>query len=106
MEESKIIERLVANEERAKSNTKRIDSLEDKVENIHEIVSSVKILASETKAMREDVNKIDTRLKNVEEKPAKEYEDTKKQLKTKAISFFAGIILTYIALKFGLGNFI
>lgn len=61
-------------EEREKSNTHRINNLEEKVENIHELASSVKLLASETKAMREDVNNMDNRLKEVEEKPAKNWD--------------------------------
>lgn len=74
MEEIELIQRLTTLEDRTKSNTHRIDSLEEKVENIHELATSVKLLASETKAMREDVNKMDNRLKIVEEKPAKNWD--------------------------------
>ena len=68
------LERLVAVEERSKSNTKRIDIAERKIEDIHDLVFSVKELAVEIKQMREDINKIDTRLNTLEEKPAKRWD--------------------------------
>jgi len=46
------------------------------------------------------------RLKIIEEKPAKEYEETKKQIKSKVVSFFVGIILTAIAFILGLSKFV
>lgn len=77
-------------EEREKSNTHRINNLEEKVENIHELASSVKLLASETKAMREDVNSMDNRLKEVEEKPAKNWDSIKMYIITSVISLVIG----------------
>lgn len=99
MEDIVLREKVAHLEERAKSNTHRIDNLEEKVEDIHELASSVKLLASETKAMREDVNNTNDRLQQLEEKPLKEYEDTRKKIKDKALMFVLGIIFTYIALK-------
>ena len=57
------------------------------------------------KAMREDQNKMNERLKIIEEKPIKDYEDTKKQVKKQVISFVTGIILTAIAFALGLSKF-
>ena len=57
------------------------------------------------KAMREDQNKMNERLKIIEEKPIKEYEDTKKQVKKQVVSFITGIVLTAIAFLFGLQKF-
>ena len=105
MENKEIIEKLAHIEERAKSNTKRIDALENKVENIYELTISVKEIATEMKAMREDVNKMDSRLSELEEKPLKEYENTKSQIKKQVISFFIGIGLTAIAFMLGLSKF-
>lgn len=105
MENTEIIEKLAHIEERAKSNTKRIDALENKVENIYELTISVKEIATEMKAMREDVNKMDSRLSELEEKPLKEYENTKSQIKKQVISFFIGIGLTAIAFMLGLSKF-
>ena len=57
------------------------------------------------KAMREDQNKMNERLKIIEEKPIKDYEDTKKQVKKQVVSFITGIVLTAIAFLFGLQKF-
>lgn len=85
-------------EEREKSNTHRIDSLDAKVEDIHELASSVKVIASEMKAMRSDLNSIDNRVKTVEEKPAKKWEDLIKTVLTCVATAIAGFLLA----KFGL----
>lgn len=85
-------------EEREKSNTHRIDNLENKVEDIHELASSVKLMASEMKAMREDVNSMDNRLKVVEEKPAKNWNNLIKTILTCVATAIAGFLLA----KFGL----
>ena len=45
------------------------------------------------------------RLKIIEEKPIKDYEDTKKQVKKQVVSFITGIILTAIAFALGLSKF-
>ena len=94
MQEKELIERLVATEQRAKSNTKRLDSVEEKVEDIHELTFSVKELATETKLMREDVNKLDTRVANIEKEPAEEYKEVKKNIRNQIISFIIGAILS------------
>lgn len=106
MQETEVVERLVENEQRSKSNSKRLDSIENKVENIYDLTLSVREIATEMKAMREDQNKMNERLKIIEEKPAKEYEETKNQIKSKVVSFFVGIILTAIAFILGLSKFV
>jgi tetrahydromethanopterin S-methyltransferase subunit G len=106
MQETEVVERLVENEQRSKSNSKRLDGIENKVENIYDLTLSVREIATEMKAMREDQNKMNERLKIIEEKPAKEYEETKKQIKSKVVSFFVGIILTAIAFILGLSKFV
>ena len=55
--------------------------------------------------MREDQNKMNERLKIIEEKPMQDYEETKKQVKKQVISFVTGIILSAIAFFFGLSKF-
>ena len=106
MQETEVVERLVENEQRSKSNSKRLDSIENKVENIYDLTLSVREIATEMKAMREDQNKMNERLKIIEEKPIKDYEDTKKQVKGKVISFVTGIVLTAIAFILGLSKFV
>ena len=105
MQDTDLIEKVAHLEEREKSNTKRIDAVENKVENIYDLTLSVREIATEMKAMREDQNKMNERLKIIEEKPIKEYEDTKKQVKKQVVSFITGIVLTAIAFLFGLQKF-
>lgn len=69
MEKSDII-KLQETEDRSKSNTKRLDEhdnkfkeVDSKLEDIHELTYSIKEIATETKLMREDVNKLDTRVR-------------------------------------------
>lgn len=98
MEERDYIQRLVQVEDRAKSNSRRIDVLDEKVEDIHELASSVKLLASETKAMREDVSDMNTRLKQLEEKPGKNWENLIKTIITCVATAMAGYFLAKIGL--------
>ena len=62
--EVNIRERLAAIEQDGKSVHRRLDNLEGLVESVH-------IIATETKAMREDVNTLDSRVGEIESKPAK-----------------------------------
>lgn len=92
-------------EEREKSNTKRINEIETEVKENRELTIAVKEIATEIKHIREEQNKMNERLKIIEEKPIKDYEETKKQVKGKVISFITGIILTAIAFALGLSKF-
>ena len=83
-------ERLVAVEERSKSNTKRLDKLENEIGEIKELTIAVKEIAMETKATREDVNDMNTRLKVVEEKPAKRWDDLTKIILTRNCNCSSG----------------
>ena len=55
--------------------------------------------------MREDVNKLDSRVGNIEKEPYNKYKSRKDDIVKQAISFFFGIILMFIAFKLGLSNF-
>lgn len=105
MENTELIERLVETEQISKSNSKRIDEIEAEVKENRELTVAVKEIATEMKHMREEQNKMNERLKIIEEKPVKEYEETKSQVKKQVISFFVGIILTAIAFVFGFSKF-
>lgn len=111
--ENRELERLVEVEQQSKSNTKRLDEhdaqfkeINLKLDDIHELTYSIKEIANEVKLMREDVNKLDKRVENIEQEPTKDYKDTKRQIKYQIIGFVLGIILTILALKLGLGNFL
>ena len=97
MEEKELIERIVQVEQRSKSNTIRLDEHDKKLEDIHELVYSVKELANETKHMREDVNNLNTRVASIENEPAKEYKETKKNIRNQIITFVLGAILAGIS---------
>ena len=105
MQDTELIEKVAHLEEREKSNTKRINEIEAEVKENRELTIAVKEIATEIKHIREEQNKMNERLKIIEEKPIKDYEDTKKQVKSKVISFVTGIILTEIAFALGLSKF-
>ena len=98
--EKEYIERIVETEQRSKSNTKRLDEhdikfkeMSEKLEDIHELTYSVKTIANETKLMREDVNKLDIRVGDIEKEPAQDYKDTKKAIRNQIICTIAGTIV-------------
>ena len=72
--EDNYIQKLIETEQRSKSNMHRLDKMEDIIQNIYDLTSSVKEIATEMKAMREDVNKIDSRVIAIEEKPKKNWD--------------------------------
>ena len=96
MEKADII-KLQETEDRSKSNTKRIDEhdekfkeVDKKLEDTHELTYAIKEIATETKLMREDVNKLDTRVGNIEKEPAQDYKDTKKAIRNQIIALIVG----------------
>lgn len=105
MENTELIEKVAHIEERAKSNTKRLDEIETEVKENRELTVAVKEIATEMRYLREEQNKMNERLKLIEEKPLKEYENTKSQIKKQVISFFVGIALTAIGFILGLSKF-
>ena len=105
MQDTELIEKVAHLEEREKSNTKRINEIEAEVKENRELTIAVKEIATEMKHLREEQNKMNERLKIIEEKPIKDYEETKKQVKGKVISFITGIVLTAIAFGLGLSKF-
>lgn len=72
--DERYIQKIIENEQRSKSNSHRIDDLENEQKNERDLIVSVKELATEVKHMREDVSKMDSRLTNIETKPAKRWE--------------------------------
>ena len=72
------VEELIEFKERCKSNTKRIDELEVEVKENRELTIAVKEIATEMKHLREEQTSINERLKVIEDKPLKDYEETKK----------------------------
>lgn len=98
--EKEYIEKMIETEQRSKSNMKRLDEydikfkeVDSKLEDIHELTYSIKEIATEVKLMREDVNKLDTRVGNIEKEPAQDYKDTKKALRNQIICTIAGVLI-------------
>lgn len=99
MEKADII-KLQEIEDRSKSNVKRLDEhdikfkeINNKLEDIHELTYSIKEIATEVKLMREDVNKLDTRVGNIENEPAQNYKEIKKAIRDKIILSIVGAIV-------------
>ena len=72
--DEKYMQMIIENNQSVKSAHHRIDKIEDDVGEIKELTIAVKEIAMETKATREDVNDMNSRLKTVEEKPAKNWD--------------------------------
>lgn len=98
MENTELIERLA----RAES---KIDNALADIKLNRELAISTKEIATELKYMREEQNKMNDRLKKIEEKPLKDYEEAKNQIKKMVIAFFGGILLTALGLSLGLNKF-
>lgn len=98
MENTELIERLA----RAES---KIDNALVDIKLNRELAISTKEIATELKYMREEQNKMNDRLKKIEEKPLKDYEEAKNQIKKMVIAFFGGILLTALGLSLGLNKF-
>ena len=97
------IEKLIEIEQLVKSNTRRIGDLENEAKSNNKLVTSVEKLTLEIKYMREDYQKlsklhteevraIDSRLKEVESKPAKRWEE----MISLVIATVVGTILGYV----------
>lgn len=84
--EVNIRERLAAIEQDGKSVHRRLDNLEGLVESVH-------IIATETKAMREDVNILDSRVGEIESKPAKRFDSIINMILTAIISGAVGYLM-------------
>lgn len=107
--EEKYILKIQENEDRSKSNQRRIEDLEEDAKSNNKLVSSVEKLTLEIKYMREDYQKlakqhteevkaIDSRLKEVENKPAKRWNG----MVDKIIDILIGAFMGYILIKLGL----
>ena len=91
----------------------RINDLEEEVKENRELTIAVKEIATEMKHLREEQVKMskeqvnmNERIKTIENMPLKEYEETKKQVRNILLAFILGMVLTFIATKFGLTNYL
>lgn len=89
--EEKYIKIITENTESCKSAHKRLDTLEKNIDGINNLAVAVKEIAMETKATREDVNDMNSRLKDVENKPAKNWENLSKTILTRNCNSSSGL---------------
>lgn len=72
--EEKYMQMIIEAVQSVKSAHHRIDKMEQDIGEIKELTIAVKEIAMETKANREDVNKMNTRLETIEQKPQKKWD--------------------------------
>lgn len=72
--DEKYVQMIIENNQSCKSAHHRLDKLESDIGEIRELTIAVKEIAMETKANREDVNKMNERLENIEKKPANNWD--------------------------------
>lgn len=72
--DEKYMQMIIENTQGCKSAHHRLDKLENDIGEIKELTIAVKEIAMETKANREDVNKMNERLENIEKKPANNWD--------------------------------
>ena len=92
--DEKYIQMIIENSQSCKSANRRLDKVENEIGEIKELTIAVKELAMETKATREDVNDMNGRLKVVEEKPAKKWEDLIKTIITRNCNSSYGLFFS------------
>lgn len=80
----------------AKSAHHRIDKMENDIGEIKELTIAVKEIAMETKATREDVNDMNSRLKEVEGRPAKNWDSLIKTIITRNCNCSSGLFFSQI----------
>lgn len=101
--DEKLIQMATEALQQAKSAHKRIDRMEvvldeirEDVKSTNQIAISVEKLATEMKAMREDSSDINARLRQLEEKPAKSWENLIKTIITRNCNSSFGLFFSKI----------
>ena len=92
------MQKIIETEQSVKSAHHRIDKVENEVGEIKELTIAVKEIAMETKKNREDLNKMDNRIKNMEDKPAKSWENLKWLIVTGIVTAVLGFFLGKLGL--------
>ena len=97
--------RLAEVDQRSKSNTHRINEFEEKLDDLNRLVTAMEVLAVEQKhiaeniaSMRSDVNTLKNQVKEIEEKPAKKWDD----LVAKVIWALVAAVITFALTRIGL----
>ena len=107
MEETKIVERLIENEQCCKSNTHQIHELKEdikeianKTDDIHRIATSVEVIATKMDTQEKKIDKLDSKIDSVEAKVSDIESQPAKNYKALTFECIKWLII------FGLGYFI
>lgn len=92
------IKELAELEEHVKNNTKRIDTHDKKIEDLSKVYVALTEVKSETKQMNVKVDRIETDVREIKEKPAQKVEEIKMVIITGIVSAIVGFILGQIGL--------
>lgn len=106
MMEKEYLEKIIENEQRSKANQHRIDEHEEKLKELSNVYVALTKVDDKVTNMENDVSEMKCDLKEIKEKPMKDYEDSKKQVRNTVLAFLVGIICAFIAIKLGLGNYL
>ena len=101
MDNIEIIERLAKVEQSEKSAHHRLDEHETKINELTNVYIALTKVNDKVTNVENDVVEIKSDLKEIKEKPLKEYEETKKEIKKNVISFVCGVVLTAITIGLG-----
>lgn len=100
------IEKLKEIEDRSKSNCKRLDEHDEQLKTLSNVYIALTKMEGKVTNVENDVIEMKTDLKEIKEKPLKEYEETKKQIRNYVLIFILGIAFSFIAFKLGLGQYL
>lgn len=96
--EVEIEHRLTAVESRAASNTKRLDAVERSQEILSDLASGVKVMGTKLETLTSTVNKLDSKVDEIEKKPGKRYDG----IVEKVILSLVSAVIAFILARFGL----
>lgn len=90
--------RLAAVEQRAKSNTHRLDKLEESTQILNRLATSMEVMAQRQEQVADTVDKLDSKVTALENKPAKRWEG----LVDKALWAVGAAVMGFVLAKLGL----
>lgn len=82
-------------ENRAKSNTRRLDKLEEQTEAINNLATAVQVMATKQDGMAETLERLDTTVETIKEKPAKRVEAIVEKIILVVVGALVGVILAH-----------
>lgn len=96
--EVEIEHRLTAVEAKASSNTKRLDAVEKNQQVLSDLATGVKVMGTKLETLTSTVNKLDSKVDEIEKKPGKRYDG----LVEKIIWACVAAVITFVLSRVGL----